>query len=136
MGVQLCLYHPPGCEGEHRRRGTQGQTRALLDGPVQDSGSRYCSTAETPDGSLLASNLPNLDLPSDLPGSHARLRVAIEHCKPRTNPHDSGDMPTYLPAGLTRHEVNNFSEVLPSTMSLKTMFRPLKRLEVEQITGH
>ena len=28
MGVQLCLHHPPGCEGEHGHQGTQGQTRA------------------------------------------------------------------------------------------------------------
>ena len=28
MGVRFCLYHLPGYEGEHRRQGTQGQTRA------------------------------------------------------------------------------------------------------------
>ena len=52
-----------------------------------------CSAAETPDGSPLGSNLLYLDLPSDLPGSDARRRVAIERCKPCANPHDSGDMP-------------------------------------------
>ena len=55
-----------------------------------------CSTAETPDGSPLGSNLLYSDLPSDLPGSDARRRVAIERCKPCANPHDSGDMPKYL----------------------------------------
>ena len=61
-----------------------------------------CSTAETLDGSPLGSNLLYLGLPSDLPGSDARRRVAIERCKPCANPNDSGDMPKYLPAGLTQ----------------------------------
>ena len=52
-----------------------------------------CSAAETPDGSPLGRDLLYLDLPSYLPGSHARRRVAIERCKPCANPHDSGDMP-------------------------------------------
>ena len=60
-----------------------------------------CSAAETPDGSPLGSNLLYLDLPFDLPGSDARRRVVIERCKPCANPHDSEDMPKYLPAGLT-----------------------------------
>ena len=60
-----------------------------------------CSAAETPDGSPLGSNLLYLDLSSDLPGSDARWRVAIERCKPCANPHGRGDMPKYLPAGLT-----------------------------------
>ena len=38
-----------------------------------------CSAAETPDGSPLGSNVLYLDIPSDLPGSDARRRVAIEH---------------------------------------------------------
>ena len=48
-----------------------------------------CSSAETPDGSPLGDNLLHWDLPSDLPGSDARRRVAIERCKPCANPHDS-----------------------------------------------
>ena len=67
-----------------------------------------CSAAETPDGSPLGSNLLYLDLPSDLPGSDARRRVAIERCKPCANPHDSGDMPKYLLAGLTQYVLNKF----------------------------
>ena len=66
-----------------------------------------CSTAEPPDGSPLGSNLLYLDLPSDLPGSDARRRVAIERCKPCANPHDSGDIPKYLPAALTQYVLNN-----------------------------
>ena len=37
-----------------------------------------CSSADTPDGSLLSDNLLYLDLPSDLHGSDSRRRVAIE----------------------------------------------------------
>ena len=83
-----------------------------------------CSAAETPDGSPLGSNLLYLDLPSDLPGSDARRRVAVERCKPCANPHDSGDMPKYLPAGLTQYLVNNFPKNPRRTTSLKTTFRP------------
>ena len=72
-----------------------------------------CSAAETPDGSPLESNLLYLDLPSDLPGSDARRRVAIERSKPRANPHDSGDMSKYLLAGLTQYVLNNFSKKSP-----------------------
>ena len=71
-----------------------------------------CSAAETPDSSPLGSNL-YLDLPFKLPGSDARRRVTIERCKPCANPHDSGDMPKYLPAGLTQHVLNNFSKKSP-----------------------
>ena len=72
-----------------------------------------CSAAEIPDGSPLGRNLLYLDLPSDLPGSDARRRVAIKRCKLCANPHDSGDMPQYLPAGLTQYVLNNFSKKSP-----------------------
>ena len=96
-----------------------------------------CSAAETPDGSPLGNNLLYLDLPSDLPGSYARQRVASERCKPCTNPHDSGDMPKYLPAGLTQYVLNNFFKKSPPYHVTQDDFlTPLQRLEVEQITGH
>ena len=96
-----------------------------------------CSAAETPDGSPLGSNLLNLDLPSDLPGSDARRRVAIERCKPCANPHDSGDMPKYLLPGLTQYVLNNFpKKFLPYHATQDDVSTPLQRLEVEQITGH
>ena len=72
-----------------------------------------CSSAEIPDGSPLRDNLLYLDLLSDLPGSDARRRVSIERCKPCANPHDSSDMPKYLPAGLTQYVLNNFSKKSP-----------------------
>ena len=52
-----------------------------------------CSAAETPDGSPLGSNLLYLDLPSDLPGSDARRRVAIERCNPVPTPTTAGTCP-------------------------------------------
>ena len=96
-----------------------------------------CSAAETPDGSPLGDNLLCLDLPSDRPGSDARRRVAIKRCKPCANPHDSGDMPKYLPAGLTQYVLNRFSNKSPPYhVTQDDVSTPLKRLEVEQITGH
>ena len=78
-----------------------------------------------------------MDLPSDLTGSDARRRVAIERCKPCANPHDSGDMPKYLPAGLTQYVLNKFSKKSPPYhVTLGDASIPLQRLEVEQITGH
>ena len=39
--------------------------------------------------------------------------VAIEPCKPCTEPHDSGDMPKYLPAGVTQYVLNNLCKKSP-----------------------
>ena len=96
-----------------------------------------CSAAETPYGSLLGTNLPYLNLPSDLPGSDARRRVAIERCKPCVNPHDSGDMPKYPPAGITQYVLNNFPRKSPPyDVTQDDVLTPLQRLEVEQSAGH
>ena len=96
-----------------------------------------CSDAET-HGQFAAREHPLLlDFPSDLSGSDARRRVTIERCKPCANPHDSGDMPNYLPAGLTQYVLHNFSkESLPYHVTQDDVSTPLQRLEVEQITGH
>ena len=51
-------------------------------GPYKIMAVGPCSAAETPEGSLLGSNLLYLDLPSGLPGSDARRRVSIERCNP------------------------------------------------------
>ena len=53
-------------------------------GPYQILAVGPCSSAETPDGSPLGDNLLYLDLPSDLPCSDARRRVAIERCNQPT----------------------------------------------------
>ena len=78
-----------------------------------------------------------MDFPSDLPGSDARRRVAIEHCKLCANPHDSGDGPKQLPAGLLQYVLNNFSKTSPPYyVTQDHVSTPLQRLEVEQPTGH
>ena len=106
-------------------------------GPYKILAVDSCSAAETPDDSPLGSNLRYLDLPSDLPGSDARRRVVMERCKPCANPHDSGDMPKYLPAGLTQYVLNKFSKKSPPYhVTEDDVSTPLQRQEVEQITGH
>ena len=95
-----------------------------------------CSSADTPDGSPLGDNL-YLNLLSDLPGSDARWRVAIERCKPCANPHGSNDVPKYLPAGLTQYVLNIFPKKSPPChVTQDDVSAPLQRLEVEKITGH
>ena len=84
---------------------------------------------ETPDGSPLGDNLLYLDLPSDLPGSAVYL--AIKRCKPCANPHDSSDMPKYLPAGLTQYDLNNVCKKSPPYhITQDDVSAPLQRLEV------
>ena len=68
--------------------------KVLADGP--------CSSADTPGGSPLGTKLLYLDLPSDMPGTDARRRVSVQRCKPCATPHDRGDIPKHLPAGLTQ----------------------------------
>ena len=67
-----------------------GPYKVLANGP--------CSSAETPEGSPLGDNLLCLDLPSNLPCSGSRRRVAIERCTPCDHPHYSSDMPK-IPIG-------------------------------------
>ena len=96
-----------------------------------------CFSADAPDGSPLGDNLLYLDLPSDLPGSNACRRVAIERCKSCDNPHDSSGMPKYLPAGLTQYVLNNIPKKSPPYhVTQDNVSAPLRRLEEEKITGH
>ena len=93
-------------------------------GPYKILAVSPCSGAETPNGSPLGSNLIHLDLPSDLPGSDARQRAAIERCNPCANPHDSEDTPKHPSVGLAQYVLNNLSNSpLCTTMSLKTTVR-------------
>ena len=84
------------------RRGVKANTNAKVlkaklalnwTGPYNFLQVGPCSSADTSGGSPLSDNLLYLDLSSDLPGSDARRRVAIERCKPCANPHDSSDVP-------------------------------------------
>ena len=106
-------------------------------GPYKILAVGTCSAAGTLDGSPLGSNLFHLDLPSDLPGSDARRRVAIERCKLCANLHDSGHVPKYLPAGLMQYVLNNVSKTSPPYhVTQDDVSTHLHRLEVDQLTGH
>ena len=106
-------------------------------GPYKVPAVGPCSSAETPDGSPLGDNLLYVDLPSDLPGSETRRRVAIERCKPYANPHDSSDMPKHLPAGLTQYVLTNFSKKsAPHDVTQDDVSAPPQLLEGEKITRH
>ena len=75
-----------------------------------------------------------MDLPSYIPAADARRRVSVQRCKPCANPHDQGDMPRYLPAGLTQDVLNSFSKKsFPYYVTHDDVLTPLQRLEVEKI---
>ena len=60
--------------------------------------------------------------------------MAIKRCKPCAIPHDSSDMPKYLPAGLTQYVLNNFAKKSPLYhVTQDDVSAPLQRLEVEKI---
>ena len=91
----------------------------------------------TPDGRPLAAKLLYLDLPNDMPGPDAHCRVSVARCKPCTNPHDTTDIPQYLPAGLTRYVLNNYtSKSPPFHVTEDDVSVPVERLEVEKISSH
>ena len=63
-----------------------------------------------------------------MPGADAHRRVSVQRCKHCANPHDHGDMPKYLQAGLTQYVLNNFSKKSPPYhVTHKTTFRLLFR---------
>ena len=47
-----------------------------------------------------------------MPGADAYRRVSVERFQTCTTPHDRGDMPKYLPGGLTQYVLNNFTTPL------------------------
>ena len=77
------------------------------------------------------------NIPRAIGKAGGRRRVAIKRFKPCADRHDSGDMPKYLPAGLTQYVLNNFFKKSPPYhVTQDNVSTPLQRLEVEQITGH
>ena len=104
--------------------------------PCKVLGVGPCTPADTPDGSPLRDKLVYLDLPSDIPRADARRRVSVQRCKPCVNPHDQGDMPKYLSARLTQYVLRNVSRNPPPYHVTQDVSTPLRRLEVEKITGH
>ena len=84
----------------------------------------------------LGDKLLYLDLATDIPGADAHRRVFVERCKPCANPHDRGDMPKYLPDGLTEYVLNKFTKKSPPYhVTQADVSAPLQRLEVERMTG-
>lgn len=77
-----------------------------------------------------------LDLPSDMPGADAKRRVAVERCKPCTNPHDTHDIPRSLPAGLTPYVLNNHTTKSPPYHVTGDDVVPVQRMDVDEITAH
>ena len=69
------------------------------------------------------------------------VRLSVQFFRadePCANPHDQGDMPKYLPAGLTQYVLNNFfsQKSPPYHVTQDDVSTPLQRPEVEKITGH
>lgn len=55
----------------------------------------------------------------------------------RAKPHDSGDMPKYIPVRSTRYVFDNLSKKSsPYHVAQDDVSTPLQRFEVENITGH
>ena len=60
-----------------------------------------------------------------------------ERCKPYANIHNSGDMPTYRPAGLSQYVLERFSTKSPPYhVTRDDVSNSLQRLKVEQITSN
>ena len=95
-----------------------------------------CTPPDARGGSPLGDKLLYLDPPSNMPCADARRRVSVQRCKPCVNPHDQGDMPKYLSARLTQYVLRNVSRNPPPYHVTQDVSTPLRRLEVEKITGH
>ena len=95
-----------------------------------------CPSSDTPDGFPLDNKFFYLDLPTDMPVADAHRRVSVERYKPCTNPHNHGDVPKYLPDGLTQYVLNNFTTPPPYHHVIRDdVSAPLQRLKVERTTG-
>ena len=98
-------------------------------GPCKILAVGRCPSSDTPNGPPLGGKLLYLDLPTDMPGADAHRRVSVERCKPCTNPHDRGDMPKYLPDGLTQYALDNFTKKSPPYhVTQDDVSAPLQRL--------
>ena len=90
---------------------TGPSTRSLRSAPVP-----LATHRTVPPSSI---NPSTLDLPTDVPGADAHRRVSVERCKPCANPHGHGDMPKYLPDGLTQHVLHNLTKYPSYITSLR-----------------
>ena len=91
-------------------------------GPFKILGIGPSPAEATPDARPLAVKLLYLDLLNDMPGVDAPCRVSVVRCKLCINPHDSSNLPRFLPAGLTPYVLNkvlnNYTNITPPYLSL------------------
>ena len=72
-----------------------------------------------------------------MPGADAPCRVSVTRCKPCANPHDTPDLPRFLPAGLRPYVLNNYtSKSPPYHVTKDDVTLSIDRLEVEKLTSH
>ena len=72
-----------------------------------------------------------------MPGSDAHCRVSVARCKQCINPHDTTDLPRYLPAGLAQCVLNDYTTKSPPfTSTPDDVSAPVERLEFDKISSH
>ena len=107
----------------HRPPGSQGE--AIAHDEAIDS---------RPDGRSLGAHLLYLNLPNDIPGPGAHCRVSVARFKPCTNPHNTTNLPRYLPAGLSQHVLNNYTTKSPPVhATADDVSVPAEYLEIDKM---
>ena len=72
-----------------------------------------------------------------MPGPDVHCRVSVARCERCTNPHDTTDLPRYLPVGLTQYALNNHTTKSPPFhVTTDDVSVPVERLEVDKISSH
>ena len=72
-----------------------------------------------------------------MPGPDAHCRVSVAQFKPCINPHDTTDLPRYLPAGLTQYVLNHHTTKSPPFhVTADDVSVPIERLEFDKISSH
>ena len=73
-----------------------------------------------------------------MPGPDAHCRVSVARCKPCTNPHDTIDLPRYLPSGLTQYVLNNHTAppILPPHVTADDVSVSVEHLKADKIFSH
>ena len=113
VGVQYGGHHPPGRKALHGRQGPQGQTLTQRDGPLQVSRRWPLLRSGHPGRISSWGKAPVFGSSLRCARRGCLRRVPVQRCKPCANPCHCGDMPRYLPAGLTQYVLNNFFKKSP-----------------------
>ena len=91
----------------------------------------------TPAGRPLVSKPLYFDLSNDMTGAGAPCRVSVVRYGPCGNPHNSPDLPRFLPEGLRPYVLDNCIFKSPTYhVTEDDVTVPIERLEVEKITSH